>query len=62
MICHILIAVTSLAVGLCTGFLICHTLCKKKIDDSFYDGFNTGRSFYGFDDWFRENFPDRYGE
>lgn len=49
-------------IGFAIGFLACSLFYLRQIKRSFDDGFRLGRALDGFDDWFRENFGDRYGD
>ena len=55
-------AIACLAAGFAIGFLVCSLFYLRQIKSSFDDGFRLGLSLGGFDDWFRENFGDRYGD
>lgn len=49
-------------VGFFVGVIVCHLIFERYAEECFDAGFRIGRSFDGFDDWFRENFGDRYAD
>lgn len=49
-----LCAVEWFVVGFAVGFLVCYLICDRRAERRFDEGFRLGRSFDGFDDWFRE--------
>lgn len=55
-------AVGWLVVGFLFGVIVCYIVYERYAEESFDAGFRLGRAFDGFDDWFRENFGDRYGD